>query len=329
MITGQRIALTLSVVLTALCTAGEENSRAPIAPQSDIDPANAPARKPNGASFENIALGASYTLRPAPNYEHCTDPDDTVQLTDGEYSEGYFWVQPSTVGWKNASPIVITLDLGEVKPIRGASFHTAAGRAGVSWPLAIYVLAADEDKQFHQVGDLVALGARHGLPPEDYATHRYWTDALQTHGRYVAFVCAAKPYAFVDEIEVYGGDPAWLDQPFEGRPIFDIEAFMRDLQVRESIMRRFRRDIAAVRDAANNPKISANVRPTILSELDAIERAMQTIEAPAAEGFRAVLPLDELHARVFNAQAALWLDLGYSPLTVWQSDLWGPLSHTE
>ena len=40
---------------------------------------------------DNIALGIPYTLEPAPAYEHCTDPDDDKQLTDGVYTEGYFW----------------------------------------------------------------------------------------------------------------------------------------------------------------------------------------------------------------------------------------------
>jgi hypothetical protein len=47
----------------------------------------------------NIALHCPYTLQPAPNYRYCTDPDDRIQLTDGNYTQGYFWTQKSTVGW--------------------------------------------------------------------------------------------------------------------------------------------------------------------------------------------------------------------------------------
>ena len=40
---------------------------------------------------KNVALGAKYELSPAPNYAHCTDPGDLVQLTDGKTTSDYFW----------------------------------------------------------------------------------------------------------------------------------------------------------------------------------------------------------------------------------------------
>src|SRR3954471_24382804 len=87
----------------------------------------------------NLALNRPYTLDPAPNYPFSTDTDDKTQLTDGHLSSApaVFWTQPSTVGWTNARPVVITIDLGSVQPIRGASFSTAGGRAGALWPAAI------------------------------------------------------------------------------------------------------------------------------------------------------------------------------------------------
>lgn len=60
---------------------------------------------------ENLALGKSYTLALAPNYEHCTDPCDARQLTDGVRVDGYFWTQQGTVGWSGVVPARITLDL--------------------------------------------------------------------------------------------------------------------------------------------------------------------------------------------------------------------------
>ena len=63
--------------------------------------------------LENIARGKPYTLSPAPDYSHCTDPEDLKQLTDGAYTTNYFWTQKGTVGWNNANPAIITLDLGQ------------------------------------------------------------------------------------------------------------------------------------------------------------------------------------------------------------------------
>ena len=65
-----------------------------------------------GQAAENLALGKPYTMHPAPNYKHCTDPDDRTQLTDGVLSEGYFWVQKETVGWRNSECVDVIIDLG-------------------------------------------------------------------------------------------------------------------------------------------------------------------------------------------------------------------------
>jgi len=91
----------------------------------------------HGQPGENIARGKKYTLDPRPNYQYCTDAGDHVQLTDGIYSKGYFWTQTSTVGWSRAHPVTITIDLEVTQPICGVSFNTAAGVAGVHWPLLL------------------------------------------------------------------------------------------------------------------------------------------------------------------------------------------------
>ncbi len=36
----------------------------------------------SASSGKNLAAGVKYTLWPHPNYQHCTDPGDTTQLTD-------------------------------------------------------------------------------------------------------------------------------------------------------------------------------------------------------------------------------------------------------
>ncbi|MBM3289536.1 MAG: discoidin domain-containing protein, partial [Candidatus Hydrogenedentes bacterium] len=126
------------------------------------------------APSANIAKGAAYTLGPAPNYSYCTDPGDAAQLTDGVYTQDYFWTQPTTVGWQGVRPAVIVLDLGADKPVRGVSYNAAAGTAGVYWPGSIQVFVGDDAKRFHWVGDLVTLSARKAAPPQGaYAVHRF------------------------------------------------------------------------------------------------------------------------------------------------------------
>ncbi len=277
----------------------------------------------SSATLENVALGASYTLQPNPSYGLCSDPGDLQQLTDGEYTTEYFWSQKSTVGWGNARTVIVTLDLGAVQPIRGVSMNTAAGTAGVAWPMAVRIFVGDGDRQFREAGDLLALAAVHGEPaPKPYSIHRYWTDALHTHGRYVALVITNQPYTFVDEIEVYQGDPAWLSEPVAGEAIPDVAAHMEAYQIRDAISRRLHQDIAGVREKAEDPAVPVHVRLDIVAELDAVTEAMAKIPEPGPD-FKAILPLNGLHRRIFDAQAMLWPET----LTCWQTPLWAPLSH--
>lgn len=270
-------------------------------------------------ALENIALGKPYTLEPAPEYSHCTDPEDAKQLTDGIYTEGYFWTQKSTVGWSHTSPVIITVDLGEVKPIRGLSFNTAAGAAGVEWPRAIRVLLADDDRVFHALGDLTVLDREQDFPPrEGYGIHRFWTDALQTHGRYVALVVESSPFTFVDEIEVYAGDAAWLEIPLAGAEITDIKAYLTSLRVRDSIAKRMRNDLRDIRELLTE-SVPETTCQEITAALDALAAEVETADLEPPADFRAVLPLNPLHARILGQQARIWRASGLPAYTVWQS----------
>jgi hypothetical protein len=277
---------------------------------------------------ENIALDKPYTLAPRPGYSHCTDDGDVTQLTDGVYSEGYFWTQQSTVGWQHAKPAVVTIDLGQDQPIGGVSLRTAAGTAGVFWPIGIFVFVAGEDQSFHWVGDLVSLSAQRSLPPkEGYATHRYWTDALETHGRYVAFAVSAEPYTFVDEVEVYAGDPAWVASPLPGESVGDIPAYMKRLSVRVSVERRIAADVEVLRASIADADLDQADRTELAMQLDEVSGNIADLPAEFGDGFRAVLPLNAVHARVFGVQAQLWEAAGHDAVTVWQSPLWDALEH--
>ncbi|MCL4691304.1 MAG: AGE family epimerase/isomerase [Candidatus Hydrogenedentes bacterium] len=277
---------------------------------------------------DNIALGKPYTLSPTPGYRYCTDDGDATQLTDGDYTEDYFWSQASTVGWQHAKPVVITLDLGADQSIRGVSLRTAAGTAGVFWPVGIYVFVAGDDQQFHWIGDLVTMSAAHTSPPSDsYATHRYWTDDLQTHGRYVAFAVLSEPYTFVDEVEVYAGDPAWVTSPLPGESVGDIPSFMRRLSVRVSVVRRISEDAAQLREAVVSSTMEDSLKNEHLAELSEIVAGINNIPDDLGAGFRAVLPLNDLHERVFAVQAQLWDAAGHDALTLWQTPTWDALLH--
>ncbi len=281
----------------------------------------ASAQSPSPA--ENIALGKSYTMQPRPNYEHCTDPGDATQLTDGVYTEGYFWSQKTTVGWTRQPIIVVTIDLEEDLPISGASFNTAAGVAGVAWPGTIYMLVAGEDKIFYEAGELISMSSEHGLPdPTKYSVHRYWTDQLKTHGRYIAFAFDAQPYGFIDEIEVYRGDDEWLQYAYTGTPIKDIKDAVVNASLQQAIRRRILLDIAGIEEKLPDAAIDAGAKEAIAAGLTEARDACTELPEADLETFKAVMPLNDLHRDALALQGALWQAQGLAPLTVWQPPLW-------
>ncbi|MBI5394794.1 MAG: hypothetical protein HZA91_05795, partial [Verrucomicrobia bacterium] len=269
---------------------------------------------------ENIALGKSYKLDPRPNYSYCTDPSDREQLTDGVYTKGHFWTQKSTVGWTGIGGATITIDLGTAQPIRGVSFNSAAGAAGVTWPASIVILVSDDGKSYYPAGELINLSMKHGAAPQRYTTHRFWTGELRTHGRYVSLlVTPGGPYTFVDEIEVYRGEPDWVKLPFSGEGVTDAKAY----QLHAAFEHRIRKDLLAVREAA--AKLTGETRSKVMAELDAIEREIPSMPRRHDPKARATLPLNPIHDRVFRAQAMVWRAQEVAQFTASSANPWDPL----
>jgi hypothetical protein len=154
---------------------------------------------------DNIALGKPYELSPPPSYEHCSDPGDVTQLTDGQYTVGYFWTQKSTVGWYLYDP-QITVDLGQVQPISGIMINVPGGGvAGVQFPAEVTYLVSDDNVSFREVARLTPRGLKQD--GKQWYTHKFLADDLQTRGRYVMIRLAKTgSTVFTDEIEIYKGD---------------------------------------------------------------------------------------------------------------------------
>jgi hypothetical protein len=237
----------------------------------------------------NLALNKPYTWNTKPNYTFTIDDGDATQLTDGQYTEGRFWVERSTVGWMHTSAgrVVITIDLGEVQSIGGFSINSAAGNSGVHWPAYIHVLVSDDNAHYRAVTDL----AQTSPPPAGgYAVHRYEAHDIRARGRYVTFVIIPDGiFAFADEIEIYAGN----GEPPARATIDDLDAYMDGIVIHAAVRKRLAADLAAVREAAKE-------RRALTSELDSIAAAIDAlplIENPRS--FRAVFPLNDIHARIF------------------------------
>ncbi len=278
----------------------------------------------------NMALHRPYTLSPAPRYSYCTEPGDATQLTDGEYTVGYFWTQATTVGWSGAMPVVITIDLGELQPIASLSYSTAAGVANVEWPSAITVMVSDDGQQWALLGDLVRMSAEEiGPPPEGYATHRFAALDLNTRGRYVKLFVAQLPYTFVDEIEVYRGDEALLAVAPEGKLVSDPMEFFFEHRVFSSMVKRLEADIENARAAVRAAPLGAGERARLLAEAAALAAEIEALPFGVPEGFRTVLPFSDLQARIYALHAPVLRAKGLGPLTAWAANRWDPLAPTQ
>lgn len=280
------------------------------------------------APRENLALGKRYTLFPRPTYAHCTDAGDREQLTDGQTTADYFWTQAGTVGWQSARYVTITVDLGEVQPICGASLTTAAGVAGVTWPMAVYVLVSDDGRQFYPAGDLVALDRRrHGPWPAGYAIRRLVTRELQTWGRYVQLAIVPQPggpYTFTDEVEVFRGAASQIDTARGRGAATTAQMLYEQGRLHRAVAQRLELDARALKEQIAAADLEASVQGCLVAQVDAALAAGEPLAADAS--FRAVLPLVPQHAALFAVQAELWNRLGFAPLSGWSGAVWDPLT---
>ena len=280
------------------------------------------------AESTNLALGKRYALSPAPSYGHCTDPGDMTQLTDGKSTADYFWTQKGTVGWQRVQYATVTVDLGQVESIGGVALTTAAGTAGVTWPMAIQILVSDDGKTFYDVGDLVALDlAKHGPWSAGYAIRRLVTNELSAVGRFVQFVMipmSGGPYSFLDEIEVFRR-PAELQprkllrgQPTTARIVYEKGRLQRAVQ------HRWQADSANLETLINQAELGDSQREQQLKRLAEIQALKSDILDPSTAS-RIVLPLGPHHAELFRVQAGFWRAIDRAPLTIWTPDVWDPV----
>ncbi|MBN2294224.1 MAG: discoidin domain-containing protein [Pirellulales bacterium] len=295
-----------------------------------ITATSASADQPGSKSSpgKNIALGKKYTFSPKPTYQYCTDPGDTTQLTDGQLTDGYFWVQKGCVGWHTKDVVTITFDLGHVEPISGVSFRTAAGAAGVTWPAAIEIAVSDDGKNYRLVGELVELAFQQGISrPTGYGVRQLITDQLHTRGRIVKILVMPSSgcYVFCDEIEIFRGPNKWLEDDPGGRPLGDINKRAASIKIKNAFRSRYAADVAAARQAVDAAKLSdASVKQALLKRIADAEKGLRESTLPENESFRAILPFNKVHAELFAVQAALWKAQGRPPLTATAVNPWDP-----
>lgn len=285
---------------------------------------------------QNIALGRPYVMQDAPNYPYCTDAGDATQLTDGQYGNttDVLWIQQGTVGWRSIIPVMVTIDLGSVQPISGASYSTAADASvGSEWPSAIFILVSDDQKVWHEAGDLVVHSLQAGRTPIPAKTKgsifRFRSTDLKTRGRYVRFVVVPKGvFTFCDEMEVYRGPDSLLNQPVGGRVIADPTLLARVAATNTGIRNRLNADLTAVRARLSVAHIDADKKAALSARLDAAGKKILDLPDANPDTFRTIFPMNGVQGEILAINGALLRDSGLPTLSagkVGRYDAFSPL----
>lgn len=281
------------------------------------------------ATGENLARGKSYTFSFPPNYPLCTDEGDATDLTDGVLVKtppgSSLWGQKGCVGWQHSrAPVAITVDLGQVQPIAGAAMRCAANVAGVTFPSSIQIQVSEDGQNFVVAGDLVRLAEGPSPPPYNvYDEHVFKTARLATRGRYVRFnVVPSSIFLFADEIEVHRGDDALLTRPLDAQPASDSEITDPLRLTQLGVYRRIRSDIDSIKSIIGKRVPTGASRNEMLNELSLLGQQLDSQPAypPSLDGFRAVVPVSELHKRILAVHGrALAASKVGPPLTLWHT----------
>ena len=312
---------------------------------------------PASASRLNLAADASYSCAVRPNYWGWKNPQhgDQGQLTDGVIVEawstdtGPVYRLASSMGWTNMPPVIV-FDLGRTCTIEGIGLHSVLSPWGPWWPAAIAVLVSDDNQEYYLAGptwepDVASPDGQFEPPLQEGAvqaaiarvmdrrgfqpsTHWLRSDGLQAQGRYVSLIMSLPPDTgsiVLDEIEIYGhvGGPRSAKR---GPPVFrEGVGGGNSYQLHRAIGQRWSRDAAQLEHNVQKAVLPDKRRTELLQQLRGLQPSRDSEPVPHSADFRAILPVDALHARLFALNAALWRAQGAAELRVWSAHRWDPL----
>ncbi len=219
--------LTLAIVVTIALTCAFACAQDDDAPPNwqpepgDLDPA------------QNLALRKTVNYSPAPNYGLTKKGDtDSVDLTDGKLSDhprGHLWFQSQCVGWSYGGRGNLSLDLGQIEPIREIAIRIQGGApsAGVCTPVWMAAVVSDDGETWRQVGEYSTFrrgdDEAFGVPANEGKAwvHRFRFSDLNTRGRYVGLSLYGAGLTVADEMYVMRGDNEPGDAEMAALPVVD------------------------------------------------------------------------------------------------------------
>jgi len=296
-----------------------------------------------------VSFGKSYRMLPPPSYALCTGASDATDLTDGKLAPHEdIWQDPLTVGWKfrSGSAVLVDVDLEQSCAIEKIRFHTTAGKAGTTWPSAIYVYTSNDREQWHYGGDLLTKAATHSPLPDVLSwdsendgvnvSQKRWIESSDWSSlkpaRYVLLAIRTDGMLiFSDEIEIYG-----KPLPAESQPAGEMISGYRgvDEHVQSLVMtgyftRRVKDDLAALTLSAE--RLDKAERTGILGKIKELNQEADGMPPQAWDSFASTrLPLNPFHQKILAIQAELWRAEGAAPLAIWKGNRFDqlPLIHS-
>jgi hypothetical protein len=275
------------------------------------------------ATAENLARGRSYTWSRPPHYVHCTDPADSLQLTDGRHAAGDpIWVDRASVGWELFVGDIVTwmLDLGSLCELDSVVLSTAWFERSEVVPPSLVCAVGNGADRFAWAGAVEgATLARADSTRPARVTLEVPLSGLR--GRWILIAAQLRgPFLFVDEIEVHGSRTRGTSSvPIAASPGNPLGRFfeVREIDAVFAVQRRvwaMRRALGS-EEGTPGPADTRHERRGPEGTLDAAEGADSSgLDAAAASEEEALLA----------ARARAWRAAGLEPMTVRRVDPWAP-----
>jgi len=94
----------------------------------------------------------------------------------------------------------------------------------------------------------------------------------------------------------------------------------------QALRERLRLDLAAVRQALLETALPEDERTKALQRADELAVQVEALTADLPPGFRAIFPLNDLHAKIYALNTFVLRARRFPPLTAWAQNRWDPLS---
>ena len=133
----------------------------------------------------------------------------------------------------------------------------------------------------------------------------------------------------MDEIEVYRGPEDLLAQEPQGKAVSDVKEFFMNTRVFSAILWRLRSDLRAAQEAIEASELGDAEKTALLAKADRLSEEVEALPEEIPEDFTVILPLSDLHARIYALNAPSLRAKGLPPLYVWPANRWDPLEPTD